>query len=440
MNEEIKALQTAVVEITRVMKEKADAGYSAEVTALSTQLTDIQKSLADRKHTFAVASQADTTTKEMSIKSDELFIASALCQKKDGSFDRKMYEAVSGSVDYVDATKAFGDVLANNTGTAADGGAWIPTAFSSQLQSEIFLKLEIAGLFSRINMPAPTFVLPFSPARMVAAAVAEAGAPTKVKGVTQKLTFTANKLMSNVEFTDELDQDSIVAILPFIRKQLIDGYALSMEAMSLNGDTGTTTTMTAYTGEDCRKYVKGLRADALGNTATVAMGGTKPTDSLMRDLRAKMGKYGKNPSELAYIVDIATYNAMLKYTGYQAIYQYGAGAVVCSGELGRLDNIPIIVTELLPQIGQLTISVDPKLQAAVDATGKWHTTTAGNVSTNCVLANKNGYMWGDRNAFGLETFRNPFNQTLNLIGSQRLDFQKVLASTDPTSAMGINIV
>lgn len=438
MKEEIAKLQSDVVELTRIMKEKSDKGQSDEVRGLSEKLADLTKLVAERKHSFAVETSS-APSKEVEKKMDELLIASAICVKKDGSFDRDTYAKVTGAKEYADVIKASGfTVDANSAGGANTGADFIPVGFSSQLLEEIFLKLEVANLFSRINMPNSTYTLPYNPKRLIARAVAEAAAPTKDKAATDKIVFTANKLMSNVEFTDEFEIDSIIVALPFIRKQLIDGFALAQEMMVINGDKGTNIYAAAITGEDARKYVKGIRADAMATSTTVDAANAAMTDVMFRSMRTAMGKYGKAPSDLAYVVNMATYNKMLAFTGYQALYQY-AGAVTTQGELGRIDNIPIIVSELLPNCGVTTdvaLGNDIAL-GGLTAAGKFD---AGGAQTwtSSILVNKNAYSWGDRNTFALETFRNPFNQTLNLVGSQRLDFEKVLASTDKTSCVTIN--
>jgi HK97 family phage major capsid protein len=435
MKELVEKLQSEVVELTRLMKEKSDKGQSVEVKELSDKLVTLQKEFAERKHAFDVGTKLDCKEQaKVDRKMDELFIAHTIMRNKDGQLNKDAYGKLVALPEYRDAIKASGFSVDGMTSTGAGiGDEFVPEAFSATLKEEIWLKLEIANLFQRIPMPAATFTLPFAPGRLIARAVAEGGAPTKDKAATGKLVFTAKKIMSNVEFSDEFEADSIVAVLPFVRKQLIDGFALSQETMALNGDTGTGIYGSALTGEDCRKLVKGIRADAAGASANVDIASGGFSADNLRALRAKMGKFGKSPSELAYIMSMADYNKALGFTGYQALYQY-AGAVTTTGELGRIDNIPVIVSELIPQAGVATDAADSL--GGLNASGKFDGTTY--TKTCCVLVNKNGYMWGDRNTFALETFRNPFNQQMNLIGSQRLDFEKVLATADKSCSVGIN--
>ena len=450
MSKEIlEQLQGEVANLTKSLAEKVNAGQTAEVKELSEKVTALQAQVAEKRHQFAV-DQHVVKEKDVEVerKMDELFIASHLLRTESGHLNKDAYGKLVTIPEYRDALKASGfTVDAMTTGGTATGAEFIPTAFSSTLQEEIWLKLEIANLFGRINMPAPTYVLPFAPGRTIAEGTAEGGAPTKIKAKTGKLTFDAQKIMSNIEFTDEFEQDSIVAVLPFIRKQLIDGFALAQETMALNGDiNGDLLANGAYGATDCRKLVAGIRADATaaaaGNAAVSFATGGFTSDNL-RSLRTAMGKYGKTPSDLAIIVSMADYNKMLATAwnsgAFQMLYSYGAGATLLTGEMGRFDNIPVIVSELVPQANAASTADLPDALGGLNASGLHDYTTAGNNTKNtCVLVNKNAYMWGDRKAFGLETFRNPYNQTLSLIGSQRLDFQKVLSATDPTCAVGIN--
>ena len=434
---ELEILKSDLAELTRVMKEKNDKGQANEVKELSEKLAAVQKELAERKHSFDVATTIKAEKKDIDSAMDELYIASALCIKQDGSFDKAAYAKIKELPKYADVIKASGYTADGETAAGTGTGAeFIPQAFSSTLQEEVWLQLQVAALFQRINMPAATYTLPFAPGRLLARAAGEQAAVTKDKPKTSKIVMTAKKIMSTVEMSDEFEQESIVPALQFLRSQLIDGFALSQETMCLNGDTGTNLYATALTGEDCRKLVKGIRADAsdaaAGNAKVDFATGGLSADNL-RSLRAKMGKYGKNPSDLAYVVSMADYNKMLGFTGYQALYQY-AGAVTTSGELGRIDNIPIIVSELIPNAGLATDAGD--VLGGLTAAGKFDGTTY--TKTTAVLVNKNGYAWGDRKQFTLELYRNALFGTTNLIGSQRLDFEKILAATDATCAVGYN--
>lgn len=437
MNEEIVKLQAEVANLTQIMLDKTKKEQSAEVKELADKLTELQAEVKERKHQFAVASTIKVDKKELDVAMDELAIARAVCTKTDGSFDRATYSKIVEIPKYAEAIKAFGDVSATDSTTAGAAAEFVAPGFSSTLLEEIFLSLEVGALFKRINMPNATYTFPFSPKRMIAHAGSEGGTVTKVKGTSDKIIFNAQKIMSIVELTDEFEADAIIPALNWLRSQLIDGFALAQETMCLNGDKGTNIYSAALTGEDCRKLVGGIRADAMvtGTKTDLASGGI--TAANLRALRVKMGKYGKSPKDLAYVLSMSDYLKCLDATNfpnYQTLLTYGAGAQILTGEVGKVDGIPIIVTELIPGAGVATDAADAL--GGLNASGVWDDTTK--TKTTCVLVNRNAYAWGDRQGFSLNLWVNPLYGTTNLIGNQRLDFKKVLLSTDPTSSVGYN--
>lgn len=444
----VEQLEKAVAQLTLTIKEKFDefGATSGEVKELQAKLAEVQKEFSEKRHQFEI-SQMKTATLDRARKSevetrlDELFLAKALCHDvATKSFNKAAFDKIKSLPVYQDAIKtaATFDAVSGMTSTGSGtGDEWVPEAFSSTLFEEIWLSLEVAKLFRRIPMPAPTYTLPFNPGRIIALAGTEGASVAKQTPSTDKLVFTAKKIMAIVEMTDEFEQDSLVPALNFLRTQIIDAFALGQETMCLNGEiSGNKLYASSHTpaSTDVRSLVNGIRRDAMNLSAKVDFGAASGfTADNLRALRTQMGKYGKKPGDLAYIMDIAQYNSCLGFTGYQYLYQYGAGAVVLSGELGRLDGIPIIVSELLP--GGTTDAADAL--GLLNASGVWDDTTK--TKKTCVLVNKNGYMWGDRTDFSLELWRNPLSQTTNLIGSQRLDFERVGSDTAKFCAVGYNI-
>lgn len=429
IQKELEALKGDMGEIASLMKDRA--GSTAEVKELGEKLVAVQKDLAERKQQFDAASTGQFKSMdkaELEAKQDELFIANALLRNEDGRLNKAGYEKTLKSAEYRDVAKAsgftFDGQVSGGDGTDANYGSdFVVEGFSATLLDEIFLSLEVANLFGRFNMPNATYTFPFAHDQITARLGKESVAPTKDKFGTGALSFTAKKIMANIDFSDELEADSIVAILPLVRQKLIEGFALGQEQIAINGDSAASDNINGdgIGADDVRRAVGGIRESAItaGDVVDFSTGGLSADN--LRALRASMGKYGKTPSDLAYIMTMEDYFKTLGFTGYQYLYQY-SGAVVERGELGRIDNIPIIISELLP--------------ANLNAAGIYDgvTTTKGTVG----IVNKKGFLWGDRKEFALETFRNPYAQANSLIGSQRLDFKKVLSAASTPVAFGIN--
>lgn len=441
--EMIVALEKSISELTGTLQSKMEKfdETSSEVRELKAKVAEVAKELSERKHQFDVqkaltANYSKEKKAELETRLDEIVLFKALCHNVDTKqFNKAAFDQIVKVPVYAEALKAFGDVSAMQTGDSGTGAEFIPTGFSSTLYEEIWLKLEVAQLFGRIPMPTPTYKLPFSPGRMIAKAAAEGGTVTKVKGKTDQLTFTAKKLLSITEFTDEMELDSLVPVLNFLRTQIIDSFALAQESMCINGDTGTNIYSSALTGEDCRKLVLGTRAHAMAKGKKIDFGAASGfTEDNLRAMRAGLGKYGKTPSELAYVMTLTDYFKALAFDGYQKLNEIGGNAVRLSGELGKLDGVPILVTELLPGAGAATDAADAP--GGLNVSGVWDNTTK--TKTTCLLVNRTGFLWGDRKTMDLELWRNPLNQATSLIGSQRLDFEFIGSDTAAMSSVGYN--
>lgn len=440
MKELIEKLQAEIASLTQAMAEKSAKGLEGEVSQLADKVTQLSKELGEKKHQFEVAKETFAkpdvaAQKHIETKMDELFIAQALLTRKDGSFDRAKLAEVAAMPEYREVLKASG--FDNNPLTPdgqVSGGDGTPTGygsdlvvpgFSKTLLEEIYLQLQIAALFPRFNMPAATYTFPFAPGRLTARRGLEGRAVQKDKFATDTIQFIAKKLMSVVDFTDELEADAVIPVLGLIRERLIEGFALAQEQIALNGDTDMTTGINGeiVDTEDARGVAAGIRKHAIADGCTVDFAGAV-TDTALRNMRAAMGKYGLSPSDLAYVISIEQYNTILKtFTNYQALHTYGANAIILKGELGRVDGIPLVVTELLPK------NLGANGKVAVDGT-----------KSTCALVNKKGLLWGDRAGFALETFRNPLTQQTSLIGSQRLDLQKVAVGDGAKPVcVGINV-
>lgn len=445
--EQLNAVEKSLAQLSEIIKEKVD-GFApkSEVAELNEKFAGLAKDFQESRKQFAKNS-GDKVKREVETKLDELAIMKALLTDVNTKqLDVKNWDKVIKVPEYSEAIelcRAFGDVSANNSVTSSEGKEWVGEAFSSTLLHDIWLELEVAQLFGRINMPAATYTLPFNPKRFIARAAtggigggSEGGTVTKVKATSDSLQFKAFKLMSIIELTDELDYDALFPVLNELRSMLIEGFAVAEETLCINGDTGTNLYAVALSGEDCRKLALGIRADAAAMGTTVDFGAASGfTADNLRAMRTKLGKYGRRPGDLVYVMDMADYNTCLGFSGYQTLYSYGAGAVILNGELGRLDGIPLIITELLPGAGVATDAADAL--GGLTAAGKFDGAGAHTKKT-CVLVNKQGYRFGDYKEMSLEQWRNPFNGTLNLIANKRLDFKKVGSDTAKFTCVGYN--
>ena len=69
------------------------------------------------------------------------------------------------------------------------------------------------------------------------------------------------------------------------------------------------------------------------------------SDDMFNEIRAKMGRYGVRPSELAWIMDVNTFIRAQSVDAFRTMDKLGPNATLLSGMLGAVEGIPVIVSE-----------------------------------------------------------------------------------------------
>ena len=86
-----------------------------------------------------------------------------------------------------------------------------------------------------------------------------------------------------------------------------------------------------------------ILVDRTGQSANIS---TALTDALWRVGRGKSGKYTVNPDKSLVITNVKTYLiSLMGLTQVRTLDQYGPQATILTGELAKIDGIPVIVSE-----------------------------------------------------------------------------------------------
>lgn len=327
----------------------------------------------------------------------------------------------------------FRDVINNSslakamdTATSGEGSEWIPTGFSSRLIERYLLELKVAKLFDILPMPYSPFTPPYQTSGATGYYVQEstADSSTKIKASTPgtgRATFTARKIAARVLISDEAVEDSMVPMLPFIERDIATAIAEAVEDAIINGDRSSSHQDSITDTEDARFAWYGLRY-LTQSSAKVSFAGADPTAALMRDIRQKMGKYGVDPSKLAYLVSINAYLKLMEDDDVRTVDEYGQQATVLRGVLAKLDNISLIVSE--------------KLRDTYDSNGVGTSSNLG--VALCVF--RPGFELGERRTLTINSkFDIETDQTI-VVAKTRADFQPNRPYTsDYIVAQGYNI-
>lgn len=305
---------------------------------------------------------------------------------------------------------------------AGTGAEWIPTGFSPDLIRMFEMERMVGGLFTRVPMPTDPFKLPRQTSRSRAYRKGQLASTPSSEPGSADVTLAAETISAYVQASYEMDEDSIVAVVPFIRTDLASALAEGEEDAIINGDTAATHQDSDVTeANDVRTSFDGLRKVAVAGAKQDLAGA--PTATTLRQLRAATGKYGVNPRRMAWIVSPVGLMHMLSISETMTVDKYGPLATLVTGELGRFDGIPI--------------SPSGFVREDLNVTGVEDGVTSDN--TIVALVRTDAYMIGVRREAMLETDRNIVSGANDIVASMREDFQSRFPTTDPTVAIGYNV-
>jgi HK97 family phage major capsid protein len=455
-NEHLEKAKQLVAGLVKDLNDKGDAAKVDEI--VSKALDELKKANpGDRKGRFdtkdaaeilktatnkteAIQTMLSTPTNDTMVKSfqaqnDEVFLLSQMLNKDPR--DLKSYKKLQDHP--ILKTDAYGGAGPTMPTAGTHYGAdFIPLGFSAELIDYVRLQLKVAALHRRINMPTPQYKLPVHGGTdMTAYLVGESltvatpeGRPTASRPTTTAVTLDAKKIGSMVYFSEEITEDSIIPVVPFLKDSMARSMAYAQETAVINGQkSGTIDTGSAPGSTDVRSAWDGYRykvqSAAKVNCSGWTTGGTYAQGAAyLRQMRAKMGKYGVDPNNLAYITSISGYHQMLGIAEVLRLNEYGPNATILSGELGKFDNIPIIVSEYVGE--------------SMNAVGVHDGVTTS--TTVILLVHTPSFIFGDRRAITVKTWDQPQDDSHLLVCHQRLDFVSVYpAASNYIVALGYNL-
>lgn len=225
--------------------------------------------------------------------------------------------------------------------------------------------------------------------------------PTTVKTPSSNVTLTAVKFAIYQAWSAELEEDSVIAFVPFLRDMLAMSAAVHLGSAYLNGDTTNAGAGNINLDDadpaDTKHYLAwdGIRHDWL--VTTTAKGKNMAAALDPKEINVARGKlnggdddvdnaitninWGLNPRNLRMVCDWDTYMALLDADKVTTVDKYGPNATVLTGELGSYSGIPIIC---------------PPYASKTEADGKASTTEANNTKGQITIFAPAAYLAGER--------------------------------------------
>lgn len=386
----------------------------------------------ERKIQFPIAgagqgmvSLLDTMPKEMQEENDNLFIMSAVLGKQ--PTELKRWE------NYF--KPKFGEFKkALDTSGSGSGLEWVPTGFSNQLYELVRLQTKIAALFPQIIMPSNPYKLPVQIGRLNSFKQPEQTANTGQttipfsdgNALTGNVTLNAVGHASYVLVSKDVEEDSLIPMLPFLRSEIVKVLAEGREDCILNGDTAVTHEDADVTSASSRRKMwDGLRKMAIANSYTSDLGEFSVTNTTSL-VRGALGKYGINPADLVWITGMKGYINLLNFPEVTTMEKYGPNATIVTGELMKLGGIPVVISEWIRE--------------DLAATGVY--TSAGQTKTVLHLVNRNSFVMGVRREASIQLLIEKFADSDQdaLKTRERVVFSPIYpVATEKTTWMGLNI-
>ena len=332
------------------------------------------------------------------------------------------------------------------------GDEWVPTLWTSDLWE--FIRIDNALLSfldaggSVINMPSDPYIIPLEgsdPTIRMAPQAADspqndAGNDFRFPGViatsrvgTRQRTLSTRKLMTVIPFARELEEDSILPILPNLRRQTDRTMMDTIENLIINGDASSTANsninlIDGTPAADAFYLVAdGLRHFGLVDHPGAAHDIGELSVRKIRDMRASMGPNGKHglmSQDLMLVAEGNTYYALLDLDELITIDKFGPNATVVTGGLPAIDMIRVHVTDQMTK---------------AQTNGRISATAGNNTKGHFVIFNRRQFRVGYRRMLTMEMERLPFADGAYLVASQRVTVQARDSASDQHQAGGASV-
>ena len=304
--------------------------------------------------------------------------------------------------------------LMTSTGTAT-GDELVPTGMASELWDDFFMASRVAADLPNQPMPTDPFDIPLGLGDVTWRKGGQGQVSTPQNVATGKSTLTATEQIAEVDWSYNLDEDSVVAMMPSLRRRLGISGGEQMDAFCLNADATATSTLNINSDDgtpDADSYYLTSGQDGIrhlyivDNTAQhVNAGGDALADADMTGALNLLAKYGLDLNSVRIVPGIGAYFAMLGLTNVATVDKYGPQATILKGELARYRGVPV-----LPSASQ------PK----AEADGKLSVTAASNTLGTISFYNRNMWTVGFKRGLLIEVDKNIRTRELYMVVSFRI--------------------
>ena len=321
---------------------------------------------------------------------------------------------------------------------AGVGGELVPDQFMAELYQTYQVPRVLRSLFSEIPMQNNTLLVPRldrggrpylkgtvtsdNPAKYTASSIA-----------TSQKTVTLSGLACRFVIDDALIEDSAIALIPAMQRQIAQDLADALEDCLINGDSAAThqddianwniRDRWGATGlgssSDHRRAFKGLRASAYDKSSTVDISTLTLTKILQ--LASEMGELAASDRILIASPE-AVYQHILDLDEVVTIDKFGTQATVLTGQIGAIAGMPIVVSRFM--------------SSDLATTGLY---TGSGSKTGMLCVSRQAWNIFSKRGIVVEQDKEITAGAINLVATERISFDSMDADATKNVAFGFNL-
>lgn len=325
-----------------------------------------------------------------------------------------------------DTSKYAEFLRAMDTAESGYGSQLVGAQYVGELWQAARKESRVFGLIDTFDMQSPTTYMPVEVDIPEMLYVSENTANnsseyTTVKTGSQRVSVSAAKFIIHQMWSGEMEEDSILPFVPFLRRQAELAVAHYSDSLVLNGDTTNAATGNINLDDadpaDTKHYLAfdGIRhAGLVDNTANGSSLAGALTATALRDSRGRMMDttrlvdwgHPTDANDLVFVADpesadrISLLDEVLKY-------KQNTNTPLLNGEVGKFIGHPVISSMAVSK---------------TEADGKVSTTGGNNTKGQVVAFNRRGFKAGWRRRIKVETERLPARDQNRIIYSLRMGF------------------
>ena len=316
--------------------------------------------------------------------------------------------------------------------SAGVGGDWVPDQFRAELYEEYKTPRVVRSLFSEIQMDRQTLLVPrldrggrpYIKGQVTSDNPANYTAST---AATSQKTISTSGLACRFVIDDALAEDSAIALIPTLQRQIASDLASAVEDALINGDAAATHQddianwnirgrwgASGLGGSaDHRRAWTGLRAQAFDRMTPPSMSTFNAAAIL--SLMANLGELNSSDRVVITSPEVVV-SQLLALSELLTVDKFGPAATILTGQVGSIFGLPVVMSRFM--------------SADLAATGLY--TGSGSDSGMLIVA-RDSYNIFSRRGISVEQDKDITAGAINLVATERLTFNTL----DPDATVNV---